>query len=175
MVGIAPQPTFELTDHNGVRVTETEYRGSIVMIFFGFTHCGMVCPRALERLSGVLDNLGDRAKYIRPLYITVDPDRDTPEVMKKFLAERAPAFTGLTGNTDQIDAAKSAFRVFAQRKHVPDAPDGYEVPHTAITYFLGPDGAFLAHIGDSVPAETVTRRVRDLIDSVASEPNDADH
>lgn len=154
------RPSFTLTDHDGNDVTETSYPGRYLLAFFGFTHCASVCPRALARLTDVLGRLGADADRIQPLYVTVDPQRDTPEVMKSFLARTAPAFTGLTGTQDQIDAARSAFHVFTQRRSDPSAPDGYAMPHTAITYLVGPDGDFAAHFGDAVPAEEVCTRIR---------------
>jgi protein SCO1/2 len=125
---------FTLVDHFGTEVTEVDYRGEWMLVFFGFTHCKGVCPRALARISGVLGDLGPLAEKVRPLYITVDPERDTPEVMRVFLEPAYPLFTGLTGTTAQVEAAKKAFRVFARRKADPADPGGYEVPRTAITY-----------------------------------------
>ncbi|MGE2817451.1 SCO family protein [Mycobacterium heidelbergense] len=142
--------TFNLVDHDGNPVTEQTYRGSWMMVFFGFTHCEVVCPRALSRLSSVLAEIGhERAQCIRPLYITVDPDRDTPPVMKQFVESRYPRFTGLTGTTEQIENAKNAFNVFARPKADAAAPDGYVVPHTAITYLLDPTGTYRTHWTDT--------------------------
>jgi protein SCO1 len=156
-------PAFTLVDHHGSPVSEQTYRGSWVVVFFGFTHCKAVCPRALRRLSDVLDSLGEAAGQVRALYITVDPERDTPQVMKEFLGEY-PRFTGLTGPSDAIEDAKKAFRVFARRKADPDDPDGYAVPHTAITYLIAPDGQYADHFADALPAADVTARLRTHLD-----------
>ena len=164
-------PTFDLIDHNGARVTSADFRGKYVLVFFGFTNCEMVCPRALSRLTEVLKQLGPDSDNIQGLYVTVDPDRDTPAAMKRFLAERAPAFIGLTGTTEQIAAVADAFRVFARRVEDPAAPGGYRMPHTAITYFLGPDGQFITHFGDGVSGEVVTSRIRDLLTNTAHQAN----
>ncbi|WP_239154990.1 SCO family protein [Amycolatopsis sp. FDAARGOS 1241] len=152
--------TFSLVDHHGTPVTEQSYRGQWVTVFFGFTHCRVVCPRALGRLSAVLDGLGPLAEKIRPLYITVDPERDTPEVMRAFLEAGHPRFTGLTGTPERIEAAKRSFHVFARRKDDPEDPDGYAVPHTAITYVLSPDGEYATHLTDGLDTETFTERLR---------------
>jgi len=151
---------FDLVDHYGAPVTERTYRGRWLLVFFGFTHCRAVCPRALRRLSDVLDALGPGAGEIRPLYITVDPARDTPAVMRTFLERDYPRFTGLTGSEAQVTAAKKAFRVFARRKDDPDDPDGYAVPHTAITYLLSPRGEYADHFTDALSAEEVTARLQ---------------
>src|SRR4249920_892926 len=82
--------SFSLTDHHGRPVTDADYRGRFMLIYFGFTHCRAVCPRALARLSAALAALGDRAERVAPLYITVDPQRDTPAVMKTYLEARYP-------------------------------------------------------------------------------------
>ncbi len=159
---------FQLTDHHGTAVTNQTYQGRWVLIFFGFTHCEAICPRALARLSRVLEILGPLADQIQPLYITVDPERDTSEVMKAYLEDRAPRFIGLTGSPAKIDEAKRAFRVFAQRKIDPEAPNGYTIPHTAITYVLSPDGKYAAHFTDALDETEVTQRLRSLITSTTN-------
>lgn len=155
--------SFRLIDHHGARVTDETYRGRFALIFFGFTHCRVVCPRALSRLSAVLEQLGPLADQIQPLYITVDPERDTPEVMHTFLEKSYPRFTGLTGTRAAIDAAKRAFRVFAERRPDPKEPDGYVVPHTAISYLLDPTGEYVAHFTDALDETEVTDRLRRLL------------
>ena len=152
-------PTFALTDHHGNPVTHHSYRGRWQLVFFGFTHCKAVCPRALQRLSATLDDLHDIAAQITPLYITVDPDRDTPDVMKNFLHTYLH-FTGLTGTTTDIDHARTAFRVYARRKDDPHDPDGYAMPHTALTYLLSPQGHYVEHYPDTMPQEELTTRLR---------------
>jgi protein SCO1/2 len=154
------EAAFTLIDHHGAPVTENTYRGRWMLVFFGFTHCGAVCPRALRRISGVLDALGSRADEVQALYLTVDPARDTPPVMRAFLERDYPRFTGLSGGDADMNAAKKAFRVFARRKDDPDNPDGYAVPHTAITYLIDPSGGYAAHYADSVPADTVLADLR---------------
>ena len=153
---------FSLLDYDGRAVTEQTYRGKHMLVFFGFTHCKVVCPRALERISRALDTLGGEADRIQPLYISVDPERDTPARMQEFLGTY-PRFTGLTGTREQTDAAKQAFRVFAQRKADAQEPDGYVVPHTAFTYVLDPSGAYVVHYADTIDAETMASRLRDVL------------
>jgi protein SCO1 len=150
---------FSLTDHNGTPVSNASYRGRFLVVFFGFTHCRVVCPRALTTLSAVLDELGPSADRVQGLYVTVDPDRDTPETMKAFLAANYPRFTGLTGTAEQIDAAKKEFRVFARRAADPAGQDEYVVPHSAITYVLDRSGNFLTHFTDSTGADEMVRRL----------------
>ncbi|QRN99178.1 SCO family protein [Archangium violaceum] len=160
--GLPVGGAFALVDHDGRPVTNETFHGAYALVFFGFTHCRVVCPRALGRLSRVLELLGPEATRVRPLYITVDPDRDSPAVMKAYLASR-PGFLGLTGSHEQIDAAKAAFRVFARRRDDPQEPDGYAVPHTAITYVLDPNGVCVDHFTDALGAEEVAERLRALM------------
>ncbi|MCB2013397.1 MAG: SCO family protein [Novosphingobium sp.] len=154
---------FSLVDHHGKSVSEQDFRGSWMLVYFGFTHCKVVCPRSLAKLSSALDALGPGIDRIAPLYITVDPARDTPSVMKDWLEENFPRFTGLTGTEDQIEDAKKAFRVFAQRKADEEDADGYVVPHTAIAYLIDPTGEYRAHFLDSVDGETIAARISDII------------
>ncbi|MEC3982661.1 SCO family protein [Amycolatopsis sp. H20-H5] len=156
-------PAYSLVDHHGRPVTERSYRGRWQLVFFGFTHCGAVCPRALRRLSATLDDLAEPTGTISPLYITVDPDRDTPTVMREFLREY-PHFTGLTGSAEAIEAVKAAFRVFARREDDSAAPDGYSVPHTAITYLVSPAGEYKAHFSDAMPQKELVARLRAHLD-----------
>lgn len=141
--------TYTLADHDGRAVTEASYRGRWQLVQFGFTSCRVVCPRALAKLSRVVEEV-DRvvgADALVPLYITVDPERDSPEVLKAFLAGTYRRFTGLTGTTAQVEIAKSSFRIVTRRR---DAPVGYDVAHTAITSLLDPGGGPIRHWADTV-------------------------
>ena len=154
---------FRLIDHHGVEVTDESYRGRYVLLFFGFTHCKVVCPRALGRLTNVLDRLGPLADRLQPLYVTVDPERDTPEVMRAFPERSYPRFTGLTGSCEEVERAKKAFRVFARRAPDPDDPSDYVVPHSAITYVLDPAGRYAMHFIDAVGEAEMIERLRSLL------------
>ncbi|MGJ7505947.1 SCO family protein [Variovorax sp. GT1P44] len=150
---------YDLVDHFGQPVTERSYAGRFQLIFFGFTHCAVVCPRELAKLTRTLELLGDEAARLQPLYISVDPARDTPARMRTFLAGYHPAFVGLTGTQAQVDSAKANFRIFATRKEDAEAPGGYVVPHTAISYLLDREGRYLAHFGDTIDPVTMARRL----------------
>jgi protein SCO1/2 len=153
---------FDLVDHDGRRVTLADYAGRHVLLFFGFTHCRVVCPRTLSRISAALDLLGEQACAIQPLYISVDPARDTPAVMKAFLADRFPRFTGLTGEAEHVEAVKRTYRVHARRAADADDPSGYAMPHTALVYLLDTAGHYLTHFADSIEAPELATRLRQL-------------
>ncbi len=159
---------FSLFDHHGQPVTESSYRGSWMLVLFGFTHCQLVCPRALTKYSAVIDRLEPTdAAQVKPLYVTVDPERDSPEVMRNFLQRSYPRFTGLTGPAPAIEAAKDAFSVFTRRR--PDAadPDGYAVVHSAMAFLLNPRGEYAAHFSDAATAETILNRLQAHLSSPA--------
>lgn len=160
IMGVTVGGGFTLTDHFGAPVTEAAYAGRFALIFFGFTHCKMVCPRALTRISAALDLLGEQANAIQPLYVTVDPERDTPEVMRAFLGANWPRFTGLTGQAEQIDAMRSAFRVFAQKVADPSDPSGYDMPHSSLTYLMDPEFRYRTHYPDTLDEARLAEALR---------------
>lgn len=152
--------SFSLTDHSGRPVTDASFHGKYVLLFFGFTHCKVVCPRALGRISVALDLLGVLADEIQPLYVTVDPERDTPEVMRAFLEASYPRFLGLTGDKEKTAAMKVAYKVFAERREYPDNADEYDVPHTAFTFLLDRQGEYRAHFVDAGDAGELADKIR---------------
>jgi protein SCO1/2 len=152
--------TFELIDHFGQPVNERSYGDRHLLVFFGFTHCSIVCPRELDKLGRALDLLGPLASRLQPLYITVDPARDDPGAMRRFLARFPGGFVGLTGSTEQIEAAKKSYRIFAAPAEDPAAPGGYVVPHTAFTYLMGPGGRYEMHFPEILNAEIIAGKLR---------------
>lgn len=156
---------FELTDHHGRTVRESSYRGRYMMIFFGFTHCRKVCPETLGKMSQVLEMIGNQADDFVPLYITVDPERDDPATMKAFLEANFPRFTGLTGKREQIDAVRSAYKVFAQRAPDEEDPEGYAVPHSALVYITDREGRYVMHFNDGAPVEKIVSGLHALGDN----------
>lgn len=159
----APAPvsgTFDLIDDQGRPVNERSHGERLLLLFFGFTHCAVVCPRELAKLGRAVERLGPLAARLQLLYVSVDPRRDDPATLRRYLAQYPGGFVGLTGSTGQIDAAKKSFRVFAEPVTDPTAPGGYVVPHTAIAYLVAPGGRYLDHYADSLDAEAVARRLR---------------
>lgn len=154
--------TFELIDHYGTTVSHRTYDGKLLLVLFGFTNCRAVCPRKLAETQAVLDRLGERADRLQPLYVTVDPERDTPNVMRAFL-KAYPRFIGLTGDRAEIDEVKLRFRVFARRVDDASDPDNYNVPHTAVTYLMNADGGYMAHFLDGTDVEKMASRIRELL------------
>jgi len=132
---------FELTDQDGKKVTEANLKGQPTLIFFGFTHCPDVCPTTLFDVSEVFRALGDDKK-VAGYFVTVDPERDTPAVMKDYLQSFDPRLRGLSGTPAQIEAVEKAYRVYA--KKVPTSEGDYTMDHSALVYLMDKDGRFVA-------------------------------
>jgi protein SCO1/2 len=133
---------FKLIDHNGQVVTDQDLKGRPFLVFFGFTHCPDVCPTALFEISQILRALGPDAERVRALFITVDPERDTPAVMKDYLSSFDRHLSGLTGDPAAVAAAAKAYRVYF--KKVPLDQGGYTMDHTAIVYLMDKEGRFVS-------------------------------
>jgi protein SCO1 len=133
---------FHLEDQNGKPVSDADMKGRPFLVFFGFTHCPDICPTTLFDLSQVMRALGPDADRAGALFITVDPARDTPAVMKDYLSNFDPHLRGLTGDQASIDAAIKAYRVYA--KKVPLDNGDYTMDHTALVYLMDKDGHFVA-------------------------------
>ncbi len=133
----APKPRFELFDVDRRRRSALDYRGRIAVVFFGFTHCPDVCPDELFKLALAAKRLGAVASQVRVLFITLDPERDTAELLKTYVAAFDPHFVGLTGSTADINAAASSFSI--QFAKVPQGRD-YTISHSTGTYVLDKTG-----------------------------------
>ncbi|NQW01280.1 MAG: SCO family protein [Rhodospirillales bacterium] len=151
---------FTLTDHNGQQVTDQTYAGQYLLVFFGYTFCPDVCPTTLTTLSNTMDILGDVGSKVTPLFISVDPERDTPEQLKEYVSYFHPRIVALTGTDDQIKAVAKAYRVYyAKARENKDDPEDYLVDHSSITYLIGPDGAFLEHFSHGTEPEQIAERL----------------
>jgi protein SCO1 len=133
---------FKLIDQNGRTVTEQDMKGKPFLVFFGFTHCPDVCPTTLFDISEVLRKLGPDADRAVALFVTVDPERDTPEVMKRYLSSFDPHLRGLTGEEAAVAGVIKAYRAYA--KKVPNPDGSYSMDHTALVYLMDKEGRFVA-------------------------------
>src|SRR6516165_968740 len=133
---------FKLIDQDGATVTDQDLKGRPFLVFFGFTHCPDVCPTTLFEVSQILRALGPDADRVRALFITVDPERDTPAAIKDYLSSFDPHLSGLTGDPAAIVAVAKAYRVYF--KKVPLDEGGYTMDHTAIVYLMDKEGRFVS-------------------------------
>jgi protein SCO1/2 len=132
---------FRLLDQEGKTVSDADFKGRPFLVFFGFTHCPDVCPTTLFEVSEILRKLGPDADKVAALFVTVDPERDTPAVLKDYLSSFDPHLRGLTGDGEAIGSTLKGYRVYA--KKVPQE-GGYTMDHTAIVYLMDKDGRFVA-------------------------------
>jgi protein SCO1/2 len=144
---------FSLIDPTGRTVTDRDFRGKFMLIYFGYTHCPDVCPITLAKVAAALQMLDPRADHVQPIFITVDPRRDTPEVMGRYATEFSPRILGLTGSPAQIAAVEKAYKVYASPESTPEQLDA-AIDHSSILYLMGPGGSFIAPVRiDGGPAD----------------------
>ena len=150
---------FTLISQDGRPVTDADFRGKNIFVFFGFTNCPDVCPLTLSNISRAMVLLGADANKIQPLFISVDPLRDTPNVLRQYLKHFDHRIIGLTGTPKQVVAVQRAYRIFAQRRNAVGAgSDDYLMDHTSISYMMGPSGEFKTFFSNgSTPEEFVTK------------------
>lgn len=151
--GAAIGGPFTLENGSGQTVTDRSFRGKYMLVYFGYTYCPDVCPTTLNEVAGALDQLGPKAKLIQPLFITVDPRRDTPAAMKQYASAFTPRLMGLTGTPEQIDQVEREYHVYAAKHVTGPGPNDYSMDHSSVLYLMGPDGRFIAPIdaGDTAP------------------------
>lgn len=133
---------FQLTDQNGKTVTDKNLKGKPTLIFFGYTHCPDVCPTSLFEISEVLRAMGKDADKVNAVFISVDPERDTPAAMKDYLSSFDPHLEGLSGDPAEVAKVITSYRVYA--KKVPTKDGDYTMDHTALIYLMDRDGRFVS-------------------------------
>lgn len=155
---------FALTAADGSTVTEQDFLGRPFLIFFGFASCPDVCPTTLATVGTALEALAEDER-IDALFVTLDPERDTPETAQQYAGAFHPAITGLGGTQAQIDAATSAYRVYAARVPLEDSALGYTIDHSAFVYLMGADGTYRQHFSPVSAASEITQAVRAELES----------
>jgi protein SCO1/2 len=141
--GLTVGGPFSLIDGDGHAVTDQTYRGKYMLVYFGYTYCPDVCPTTLSAVADAMDKLGPKADKVQPLFITVDPKRDKPDVVKEYAAAFGTHIVGLTGSPEQIAAAAKAYRVYYAEHRTGPGPDDYSMDHSSVLYLMGPDGRFI--------------------------------
>ncbi len=150
---------FALTDHNGVRRTEADFRGKLLVVYFGFTYCPDICPTDLQNIGLAIDRLGPASEAVQPLFITLDPERDTAEHLKDYVPMFHPRLIGLTGDAAAVRWAANAYKVYYAR--VPNQKgDDYTIDHTAFIYLIGGDGTYLGFLPPNTDADRLAATIR---------------
>ncbi|WP_244458788.1 SCO family protein [Roseomonas fluvialis] len=137
--GVALGGPFTLVDQTGRAVTERDFSGRPMLVYFGFTYCPDVCPTELGTIAAALDAMGPLGERVTPVFITIDPERDTPAAMADYVSRFHPRMVGLTGSAEQIAQAARAYRVYYAKVRPRDSTD-YLMDHSSFIYFVGPDG-----------------------------------
>jgi len=154
---------FTLTDSSGKHVTDQDYRGKYTLVFFGFTSCPDICPAGLQLMSGALEKLGSKAQRITPIFISVDPQRDTPEKLAAYVKNFDPRLVGLTGTPDEIAAVAKAYKVYYAKVPNKERPGDYTMDHTSIIYVMDPKGEFVTHFTPSTSVDEMAARLDKLL------------
>ena len=150
---------FTLTDQDGNTVPDQTFKGKLMLIYFGFTFCPDACPTALGVMSAALDKLDVAAERVVPILISVDPERDTPQVLKEYVANFHPRMVGLTGTPEQVAQVAKAYRVFYQKASGATGKD-YLMDHTVLIYLMDGDGKYLANFGPDATPDQVADEIR---------------
>jgi len=154
---------FTLVGADGGLVSDTDFRGKWLLIFFGYTHCPDVCPTSLATMALIVDQLGEAAATLQPLFISVDPARDTPEIVAEYAAAFHPRIVGLTGSEEQVAAAARSHRVYYSKVPPSDgaeSADDYAVAHTAHLYLMDPDGVYATVFSPTDTVEAIVSAIR---------------
>ena len=154
---------LDLTDHNGQPRTLADFHGKVVTVFFGFTHCPDVCPTTLAEMAQVVKALGPDGERVQVLFVTVDPERDTQQVLKQYVPAFNPRFLGLYGDAEATARAAKAFKVYFQKQ--PPKDGHYSVDHSAGTYILDREGRLRLFAGYGTGAPALLHDIRILLGS----------
>lgn len=154
---------FALTDHTGRRVSDADYKGRFMLVYFGYTSCPDMCPLGLQVMADALDLVPEPlARRITPIFVTVDPERDTVEAIEGYVGLIHPRLVGLTGTPEEIKAAVRSWRVYVRRNDAQGSA-GYLVDHSTFTYLMGPDGAYVTHFGNGTTPEVMAKRLAEAL------------
>lgn len=157
---------FALTRHDGTAVTDEAFRGSYMMIYFGYTYCPDVCPLELANMSRALEDFeaaGGNAEVVQPVFVSIDPERDTPEEMAKYVSLFHPRLVGLTGSPEQIAAAARAYRVYYRKAVDEGSASEYLMDHSSIVFLMGPGGDYVTHFAPNTPAEVMAEKLESVV------------
>lgn len=153
---------FTLTDHTGRRVTEKDFLGKPILVFFGFTFCPDVCPSGLQVISAALDKLGSKGRAVVPLFITVDPERDTPDKLAAYVKSFHPRLVGLTGTAEEIRAVAKAYRVHYAKAQDPKS-SAYTMDHSALVFLMDQKGQYAAHYRPGTSVDAMAAGIEKLL------------
>lgn len=155
---------FTLTDHTGTQRTEKDFQGKLMLIYFGYTYCPDVCPTALQVMSVAVNNLGEKAKAITPIFITVDPERDTVAHLKDYVKNFHKDMIGLTGTEDEIKKAAKVYRVYYRKAESGEnTGKDYLMDHSSVVYLMDREGRYVTHFTHQSQSTDIEARIREML------------
>ena len=164
---------FNLIDQNANTRTDGAFRGQLMLVFFGYTHCPDVCPIGLQTMTEALESLGESGNVVRPIFITIDPARDTPERLKDYAGNFHPRLLALTGSEERVAQAAKAYRIYYAKSkpaeghktanHAAPSDGDYLMDHSSYIYLMGADGRYLTHFPSNIPADQLAARIKSYL------------
>jgi protein SCO1/2 len=152
---------FELTDHTGAVRTQEDFAGRWMLVFFGFANCPDVCPTTMAEVAVVMEKLGAEAARVQPLFISIDPERDTPSALAEFVPQFDPAIIGLTGTPEQVARTADSFHIFYEKIKEATAPDGYSMGHSSQLFLFDGEAGYVMSWPYGTPAEDIVADLRE--------------
>jgi cytochrome oxidase Cu insertion factor (SCO1/SenC/PrrC family) len=150
---------FTLINQDGKPVTDQDFRGKYMLIFFGYTYCPDVCPAELQVMAATMDKLGAKADQVTPIFITIDPERDTAEQIGTYVRNFGPRMVGLTGSPAQIKQVAGEYRVYYAKAKGTTGPDDYLMDHSTLVYLMDPKGDYVTHFAYGISADVMAERI----------------
>jgi protein SCO1/2 len=154
---------FTLESGGGQPVTDRDFRGKYMLVYFGYTFCPDVCPTTLTAVADAMDKLGAAASRVQPVFITVDPKRDTPAVVAQYTAAFGPNIVGLTGTAEQIAQVAREYRVYYAEHRTGSGPNDYSMDHSSVLYLMGPAGGFVAPVRADESGDEMAAHLKKLM------------
>ena len=158
-------PAFTLTDQYGTQRSLSDFKGKVVSLFFGFTHCPDICPTHLARQAEVMRQLGPQAEQVAVLFVTLDPERDTPAALKSYMDAFDPRFIALTGSSEQTNKVAKQYKIFWQKTLLPDSALIYTIDHTTNSFVIDQKGRLRLTVPHEMPAADVTHDLKLMIET----------
>jgi protein SCO1/2 len=152
---------FQLTNQSGKRLSDKDFRGRYMLIYFGYSFCPDVCPTTLAVMAQALEKVGAQSSRVTPILITIDPERDTPKVLEDYVKAFGPSFVGLTGSVDEIKAVEKKYRVYAVKK--PLEGGNYGMDHSSVIYLMGPDGKLVSFYDEAISPDDLAKELKQKI------------
>jgi cytochrome oxidase Cu insertion factor (SCO1/SenC/PrrC family) len=157
---------FRLTDQHGKTVSDADFRGRYMLIYFGYSFCPDVCPTTLAVMAQALDKLGGDARRVTPIFITIDPERDTPQVLADYMKAFGPSFVSLTGSVAAIKDAEKKYRVYAVKKPLGSSNvsgGAYGMDHSSVLYLMGPNGKMISFYDEAISPDALAKELKQRI------------